>query len=279
MKSDMELQYLKYFSSVAETLNFSEAAKRCHVSQPSLSSQIKILEERLGTQLFHRSKRTVSLTKEGQALIPKVRKILMELDGLTNSARDMQDALAGNIFVGATPLIELSSLIDRLTVVLKENPRLKLSFIEEGSDPLIDALEKTDLDLIFLPYNPRLESSRFQYRESERLDVVVCTPKNGPKDLPFLQVKPGCGMREFMADAATALGKDPTSYLQATHFSMIKKWIQLQLGWSVLPARCITKADLKHIQVTESSVLEPVRICAAMLKGQRADQILAKFGA
>ena len=133
------------------------------------------------------------------------------------------------------------------------------------------------MDLIFVPYNERLESQRFDYLEVERMDVVICSPKVQTENLPFLQVKPGCGLREFMTDAAKALGKDPASYLQATHLSMIKKWIQLRQGWSILPACCISKAERRYIRVEESSVLKPIRICAAMLEGQRANRILALF--
>src|SRR5690348_8311615 len=128
----MELQYLKYFSSVADTLNFSEAARRCRVSQPSLSAQIRILEDRLGTQLFHRNKRTVSLTKEGKALLPRVKKILSEIEGLSLAAKDLQDPLSGTLFVGATPLIPHTGVFDRLLAVGKENPSLRFSFTEGG---------------------------------------------------------------------------------------------------------------------------------------------------
>lgn len=279
----MELQYLKYFSSVAETLNFSEAARRCRVSQPSLSAQIKILEDRLGTQLFHRNRRTVTLTREGQALVPRVRRILLDLEGLSTSAKQMQDPLAGNLVVGATPMIELSGMIERLTTMVKEHPKLKLSFLEDGSDPLIDGLLAGQLDLIFVPHSGRLDASLVQYIVVEEMEVAVCSPasskRSGADDLPFLQVKPGCGIREFMADAAKALGRDPTSSLQASHISMIKKWIQLRLGWSVLPLKCMNSDDKKLIRVERNPKLKPIRLCAAMLQGRRAEEVLKNFEA
>lgn len=273
----MELQYLKYFSSVADTLSFSEAAKRCRVSQPSLSAQIRILEERLGTQLFHRSKRSVSLTKEGEALLPRVKKILIELDGLSTAAKELQNPLAGTLFIGATPLIPHSGIFDKLSALTKKNEALRLSFTEGGGSELVEKLLAGQLDIVFLPFRERLGSPQIQYCVSDIMEVAICSPRGADDNLPFINIKAGCGLGEFMGESARLLGKEPTHTLQANHISMIKSWIQLGTGWSILPTKLLTKADEKFIDVRKHRLLKPIRLCGAMLRGQRADAILSSF--
>lgn len=273
----MEFQYLKYFSALAETLNFSEAARKCHVSQPSLSAQIRLLEERLGTQLFFRDKRRVALTNEGKALIPRVRRILLDIDELSSTARSLQDPLSGALHIGATPLVALSSGVDKLHAIGEKHPHLKLTFSEDHSTGLIGSLLSGNLDLIFLPFHPDLESSRIDFVKFENMKMVVCYPKDERPELPFINVKPGCGLREFMTSNAKALRKDSTSSLQATHVEMIKKWVHLGLGWSLLPELSIRDAEKKYFQISRPKTLKTLDFYAAMLKGQRAEKILPLF--
>jgi DNA-binding transcriptional LysR family regulator len=74
----MQLQQLRYFTAVAETLHFTRAAERVHVSQPSLSQQIRALEQELGADLFRRARGNIALTDAGQALLPLARRILAD---------------------------------------------------------------------------------------------------------------------------------------------------------------------------------------------------------
>ncbi len=277
MNALMEIQYLKYFASVADTLSFSKAAKRCHVSQPSLSAQIRILEDRLGTQLFHRNPRSVSLTKEGQALIPRVKKILLEVEALGTAAKDLQDPLSGTLVVGATPLIPHSGLFDRLSSMSEKRALLRLSFREGGSTELIDGLLSGQMDLVFLPMREKIKNPQLDYVISEKMEVVICSPKGGDKDLPFINIKRGCGLGEFLMDSAKRLRRENEEVLQASHIEMIKKWIQLGMGWSILPSAILRKADRKRFDIKSHSALKPIELCAVMLKGQRAESLLPQF--
>lgn len=76
----MELRHLRYFITVAEELSFSKAALKLHTAQPSLSQQIKDLEDKIGVQLFYRTKRKVELTEEGQVFLEQARLTLAQAD-------------------------------------------------------------------------------------------------------------------------------------------------------------------------------------------------------
>ena len=85
----MELRHLRYFVTVAEELNFSKAALKLYTAQPSLSQQIKDLEEYVGVQLLNRTKRKVELTEEGAAFLEQARLTLMQADKAVATARQI----------------------------------------------------------------------------------------------------------------------------------------------------------------------------------------------
>src|SRR3954469_10861033 len=100
----MELHQLRYFVAVADTENFTRAAARAHVSQPSLSQQILKLEREVGHKLFHRLGRKAVLTEAGNAFLERARKILFEVE---NAARELGDSpsLVRRITVGAVQTV------------------------------------------------------------------------------------------------------------------------------------------------------------------------------
>src|ERR1700679_3295951 len=96
----MEFHQLRYVCAIADTGNFSRAAERCHVAQPSLSQQVLKLEEDLGTKLFGRLGRRVRLTEAGRAFLPHARSILSQMETARSSVADKNPDLRGSIAVG-----------------------------------------------------------------------------------------------------------------------------------------------------------------------------------
>ena len=101
----MNLRDLKYILSVAETRHFGKAAARCFVSQPTLSGQIKKLEEELGVTIFERTKRWVELTPIGAEIVKHARKMMEQADAIEHLARSHHDPLAGPLRIGAIPTL------------------------------------------------------------------------------------------------------------------------------------------------------------------------------
>jgi LysR family hydrogen peroxide-inducible transcriptional activator len=101
----MELQQLRYVCAIADTGSFSRAAQQTHVSQPSLSQQVRKLEDELGARLFDRLGRTVQLTELGQAFVPRARAVLHDLEAARDEVVERKTSINGPIAVGVIPTI------------------------------------------------------------------------------------------------------------------------------------------------------------------------------
>src|SRR6266550_2440513 len=106
----IELHQLRYFVAVAEQRHFTKAARGLRIAQPSVSRAVHVLEEELGTQLFHRMKGNVALTSAGEVLLPWARRVLADVDGAALEVRELADLRRGRLAVGATPSLTTTLL-------------------------------------------------------------------------------------------------------------------------------------------------------------------------
>lgn len=139
----MELRQVRYFVAVAETLNFRKASNQLHVSQPSLSVQIKQLEDELGVALFRRSKRQVEITRAGEVFLSAARDILLRIQQASAAALHAESGEAGTIRLGFIPtasfhilpllLDKIRSTLPLVNVDLKEGPEtVQISGVQSG---------------------------------------------------------------------------------------------------------------------------------------------------
>src|SRR5436189_3860459 len=144
----MEIHQLRYFVAVAEEASFSHAAKREHVSQPSLSQQVHKLEEELNQQLFDRLPRSVVLTEAGRCLLPYARVILTALADARHAVTAVQDEVAGRLAVGAIPSIALYILPRLIGRFQQAYPKVTFELFEDTTEKLAQRLEDGTLDLV-----------------------------------------------------------------------------------------------------------------------------------
>ncbi len=157
----MNLRDLKYLVAVADIHHFGQAADRCFVSQPTLSGQIKKLEEELGVTLFERTKRSVETTPLGEAIVAQARQVLEQADALLQLAQSHQDPLVGPLRMGAIPTLSPYLMPLILQPLQKKYPQIKLVLSEELTDTLLVRLGKHEIDaaLLAMPVeNPDFES-------------------------------------------------------------------------------------------------------------------------
>src|SRR5882724_1439024 len=141
----MELSQLRYATAVADTGNFTRAAERSHVSQPSLSQQIINLEKEVGHKLFHRLGRKAVLTEAGTTFLERARRILFEVE---NAAKELSDspALGRRITVGAIPTVAPYLLPPLLARCRDVHPNLEIHVREDFRPHLVRGVVEGDLD-------------------------------------------------------------------------------------------------------------------------------------
>lgn len=118
----MHFQQLTYFVAVAETLHFTRAAEAVHVSQPSLSQQIRALESELGAELFSRARGNIALTDAGEALLPLARRILADAETARHEVQELVQLRSGRVRLGATPSLCTGLLPDVLRAFHDRHP-------------------------------------------------------------------------------------------------------------------------------------------------------------
>jgi LysR family hydrogen peroxide-inducible transcriptional activator len=157
----MNLRDLRYFIAVAETLHFGHAAKRCFVSQPTLSGQLKKLENEIGVTLFERTNKAVAITPIGEQLLVHARASVAAADALSELAGSYKDPLSGPLRVGAIPTLSTYLMPLILGPLRQHYPQMRLILSEEITEVLLQRLRNREIDvaLVATPVDdPALQS-------------------------------------------------------------------------------------------------------------------------
>ncbi|QZD32518.1 DNA-binding transcriptional regulator HcaR [Acinetobacter lwoffii] len=174
----MELRHLRYFITVAEELNFSKAALKLYTAQPSLSQQIKDLEEDVGVKLLNRTKRKVELTEEGAVFLEQARLTLAQADKAVAMARQVSQAKQQMLRIGFVPVAEMKIFPYILPNLRVQNPDLKIELLSLNNNEQMRLLKKGDLDLTFTRYNFNSDEIESQFVIREPL--IFLLPKDHP---------------------------------------------------------------------------------------------------
>lgn len=148
----MELRQLRYFVKIAETLNFSEAAKCLFVTQSTLSQQLKQLEQEFDAQLLQRDSHCVRLTEAGMELLPYARKTLRDAETCLDKVNDLKEMLTGTLNIGVT--YSFSPILTEAIFDFKKlYPHVKLNIFYKPMEDLMEMLRARDVDFV-LAFKP-----------------------------------------------------------------------------------------------------------------------------
>jgi LysR family hydrogen peroxide-inducible transcriptional activator len=243
------LQQLRYAVAVADERHFGRAAVATHVSQPSLSAQVRELESRLGVPLFERTTRGVLLTPAGEELVARARRVLTEVDDLMTAADREADPLAGPLHLGVIPTVGPYLVPALVRRVRNELPEASLHLHEEQTEHLLDHLVDGRLDagVLALPVDrPGLET-RVLYDEA----FVLATPDGhrlaakgscGPEDLltePLVLLEEGHCLRDQALDVCSLAGRDGGTEIQGTSLGTVVQMVAAGLGITLLPESAV----------------------------------------
>lgn len=146
----MNIRDLEYLAAIAKFRHFGKAAEHCHVSQPSLSSQIKKLEEYLGITLFERTNKSVMTTPEGEAVLAHALAILRHAEEIREIGKQAGDPMSGRLKLGIIPTMGPYYLPRILPLLTLHFPKLEVELFEAQTKNLLEQMKRGELDVIFL---------------------------------------------------------------------------------------------------------------------------------
>jgi DNA-binding transcriptional LysR family regulator len=158
----MEMQQVRYFVALCETLNFTRAAERCNVSQPSLTRAIKLLEDELGGPLFHRERNNTHLTELGRRVEPHLRRAAEAVASVRSEAGAFAKLSAPVLRLGVGHNVVPALLLDLIARFMQAHPTAEIALPGGTPDELLENLRRGDVEIVVVPH-VRGEPDEFHY--------------------------------------------------------------------------------------------------------------------
>jgi LysR family hydrogen peroxide-inducible transcriptional activator len=242
---ELKLRDLRYLVAVADLRHFGKAAARCFVSQPTLSAQLKKLEQALGVQLVERAPHNVSLTAAGEEIVARARRILEASDEVVTLARSLRDPLAGRLRVALLPTIGPYLLPHVAPLIRKSLPRLQLRLYEYQTESMLERLHAGELDLGILALPVELDGleARELYREAftvalperHRLVAQPSVKVADLKDETLLLLEEGHCLRDQALEVCSRAGVRDSQDFRATSLETLRQMVATGAGVTLLP--------------------------------------------
>ncbi len=274
----MELDQLRYVVAVADTGNFTRAAERAHITQPSLSQQILNLESEVGHKLFHRLGRKAVLTEAGATFLERARKILFEVD---NAAKELSDhpSLDRRITVGAVPTIMPYLLAPVIAKCHAQHANLEIHAREDFRSELVRGVVEGDLDLAVITLPLKDHRLSIEPLLTEQLLLVV------GKDHAFAS-RPEISIADLAEETFISMGDSSTLAAQIRDFfgdhhfapeigyrcaqvATLKLFVSMGLGISILPEVARLPDDRSTLTYLRLTGTAPTREVAIIRHLQR----------
>jgi DNA-binding transcriptional LysR family regulator len=248
----VQLQQLGYFAALADTRHFTRAAEQMDVAQPTLSQQIRALEESLGTPLVARRPGNIELTAAGQELLPIARRILAEADNARRTLAELADLKRGEVRLGATPSL-CTGLVPRIVAGYhRDHPAVAIVITEGGSRDLQQRLAVGELDLALLVDSRAHEDVRLTTAPLFVEELVVISGKDDPaptrrarigiaqlRTKQLVMFREGYDLRETTIAACREHGFEPTFAVEGGEMDAVLSLVAAGVGIAVVPSTVV----------------------------------------
>jgi LysR family hydrogen peroxide-inducible transcriptional activator len=252
----MNLRELQYLVAVDEERHFHRAAERCFVSQPTLSGQLKKLEEELGVLLVERSSRQVAMTEVGGIIADKARDILAEVKTIREVAQTFHDPMAGELHVGLIPTVAPYLLPVIMPALKKAYPKLKLWLHEYQTSVLLEKLHRAELDLLILALP--VDSDEFAELDLylEPFQLAVPRTHSGEFSQPLIQLgdlenremlllEEGHCLRGQALDVCFMAGASENTGFHASSLETLRHMVGEDMGMTLIPELAVPAKPAK----------------------------------
>ena len=258
----MTLRELRYLVALADLGHFGRAAKACHVSQPTLSTQLKKLEDSLGVTLFERTNKTLRITPIGEQIVAKARWVLSEADSIIELARRRSGPLTGPLDLGVIPTLGPYMLPWLLPPLERAYPDMRLVVHEDLTDRIVDQLKGHQLDaaLLALPVNdaelnalPIFDEPFFLVLpRGHRLVGASAVNQSDLRQEHLLLLREGHCLRDQALEVCSfenPPGGSGGTDIRAASLETICRMVDAGMGCTLLPAMALTGAGHRSFEV------------------------------
>jgi len=259
----MNLRDLKYLVAVADLRSFVQAAEQCCISQPTLSTQIKKMEQGLGVKVFERSNKKVLATELGEQIISSARRILLEVDQIEALAKNAQNPFSGNFRLGAFPTLSTYIFPKLVPLIKDELPELRLILIEEKTDKLIEQLRRGEIDaaLLAFPIKEEFLMTEKLFDDEFKLAVATDNPLSEKKAISttdlfnqqLLLLDEGHCLRDQALQICQLHGAEEQHDVRATGLETLRQMVKAGTGITFMPKIAINEPepDIRYIPFLE----------------------------
>src|SRR6202451_1242466 len=258
----MEVHQLRYVCAIADTGNFSRAAERCKIAQPSLSQQVLKLEEELGIKLFDRLGRSIRLTEAGRAFISRARAILEQIEAARSSAADQNTDLRGSVVVGVIPTVAPYLMRSYTAGFAKRYPDAKLRIVEETTSVLVEGLRELSIDVAILALPLRHKDLELFPIRTEpfyaalRKDHARASAKSlalkALRGESFVMLRDGHCFRDLSIATCTRARVTPNIAFESGQFSSLLAMVSAGVGVSIVPEMAIDRnAGCRYVRLSD----------------------------
>lgn len=260
---NMNLDQLRSFVEVADVANFTRAAERLHLAQPSLSRQISALEHDLGSPLFHRGRNGSRLTAAGEALLPLARRMLADAASVRQELAELAGLQRGRVRLGATPTLSVGLVAEALTAFRDRHPGVDLHLSEQGSRRLLDELAGGELDLALITTTRAASIDRVTVTPLLVEELVVISSAAAPAvttgpaitltevaALPQIAFSTSYDLRGATDAAFRDAGLTPDIVVQGGEMDAVLRFAERGLGVAIVPAMAlIDRPQLRSVRL------------------------------
>ena len=241
----MNLRDLRYLVALADARHFGHAASHSHVSQPTLSAQIKKLEDYLGAPLVERQPRKVALTEVGERVVARARRVLQDCDDIVELGRAARDPLAGTLRVAFIPTLG-PYLLPALTPALRKRlPKLQLMLYEYQTGALLERLRAGELDVGILALGVDTEGLATEELGEEAFMLALPPGHRLAKQLTvrsddlagetLLLLEDGHCLRDQALEVCSRTGVHESEDFRATSLETLRQMVAAGFGVTLLP--------------------------------------------
>lgn len=255
----MDVRHLTYFIEVARHKSFTKAAHALHITQPSISKMVKILEEELEVTLFNRTSKQAELTDAGKAVLRQAQQIVHSFHNLTSELSDVINIKKGNIIIGLPPMVGVSFFPSVIGDFNHLYPQITLKLIEVGSKEVEHGVEDGDLDIgvVALPVKNDLFNRSSFVKEPMR---VIVHPGHALSDQnlvefsdlkqePFVLFREDFTIRDRILERCNQNGFYPKIVCESSQWDFIAEMVAAKMGIALLPDTITKELPPNRIKV------------------------------